>query len=304
MTKIDNQPDGSLRKDGFDLHVLSESHIYQDYEHAFTRGTGLPLTLRTPEMLNIVRHSKRQQNPFCALMANTNQVCAQCYALQCRLEEQAKLAPKTLKCFAGLCETAVPVRVGNKLIAFLQTGQVLVQRPDKLHFNKIAEQLIKWGADVDLKQVEEAYYNTRVLSPRQYDSLVRLLTIFAEHLASCANLLALEGDAGEPTAVVRARGYIRDHFGDELSLDKVAKVVNMSANYFSEKFKQATGMRFVEYVSRTRVEKARNLLQNPRLRVSEIAFDVGFQSLSQFNRAFKQVTGQSPREYRASFARA
>jgi AraC-like DNA-binding protein/ligand-binding sensor protein len=283
---------------------LSRSQVYRDYERAFVKGTGLPLRLHEPEMMEVIRYAQRQENPFCALMAKTNQSCAQCYALQCKLEQEAKLEPKTLKCFAGLCETAVPVRVGDKLIAFLQTGQILLQRPDKLHFNKIAATLIQWGAEVDLKKLEEAYFNTRVLTAKQYESLVKLLAIFADHLASCSNLLALEGEAAEPTAIARARGYIRDHFGDELSLAAVAKIVNMSASYFSEKFKEATGINFVEYVARTRVEKARNLLQNPNLRISEIAFDVGFQSLSQFNRAFKKVAGQSPRDYRASLAGA
>jgi AraC-like DNA-binding protein/ligand-binding sensor protein len=285
------------------LQALSVSQMYRDYERAFTKGTGLPLRLHEPEMMQVVRFAKEQQNPFCALMAKTNQSCAQCYALQCKLEQEAKLEPKTLKCFAGLCETAVPVRVGDKLIAFLQTGQILLQQPDKLHFKRIAAELIKWGAEVDLKKVEEAYFNTRVLTPEQYEALIRLLTIFAEHLASCANLLTLEGASAEPTAITRARGYIRDHFGDELSLAAVARIVNMSASYFSEKFKEATGLNFVEYVSRTRIEKARNLLQNPNLRISEIAFDVGFQSLSQFNRAFKAVTGQAPSEYRQSLSR-
>jgi AraC-like DNA-binding protein/ligand-binding sensor protein len=285
------------------LQALSESQMYRDYERAFTKGTGLPLRLHEPEMMQVVRFAKEQQNPFCALLAKTNQSCAKCYALQCKLEQEAKLEPKTLKCFAGLCETAVPVRVGDKLIAFLHTGQILLQRPDKLQFKRIAAELIKWGAEVDLKRVEEAYFNTRVLTAEQYESLVRLLTIFAEHLASCANLLALESAAAEPTAITRARGYIRDHFGDELSLATVAKIVNMSATYFSEKFKEATGLNFVEYVSRTRIEKARNLLQHPNLRISEIAFDVGFQSLSQFNRAFKSITGQPPGEYRQSLAR-
>jgi AraC-like DNA-binding protein/ligand-binding sensor protein len=285
------------------LQALSESQMYRDYERAFTKGTGLPLRLHEPELRQVVRFAKEQQNPFCALLAKTNQSCAQCYALQCKLEQEAKLEPKTLKCFAGLCETAVPVRVGDKLIAFLQTGQILLQRPDKLSFKRVAAELIKWGAEVDLKKVEEAYFNTRVLTPEQYEALVRLLTIFAEHLASCANLLALEGASAEPTAITRARGYIRDHFGDELSLAAVARIVNMSASYFSEKFKEATGLNFVEYVSRTRIEKARNLLQNPNLRISEIAFDVGFQSLSQFNRAFKSVTGQAPSKYRHSLSR-
>jgi AraC-like DNA-binding protein/ligand-binding sensor protein len=284
------------------LDRLSKSQIYRDYERAFTSGTGLPLTLRSPDALHVIRFARKQENPFCALMATPNQSCAQCYALQCKLEQEAQLQPKTLKCFAGLCETAVPVRVGDKLIAFLQTGQILVHHPDKASFNRIARTLIKWGADVDLKQVEEAYYNTRVLSPKQYESLIRLLTIFAGHLASCGNMLALEASGKEPTAITRARGYIRDHFADELSLGLVAKAVNMSANYLSEKFKQTTGMRFVEYVARSRIEKARYLLQNPKLRISEVAFDVGFQSLSQFNRVFKNVSGQAPREYRAALA--
>jgi AraC-like DNA-binding protein len=72
----------------------------------------------------------------------------------------------------------------------------------------------------------------------------------------------------------------------------------MSANYFSEKFKEVTGLNFIEFVARTRVEKARNLLQNPNLRVSEVAFEIGFQSLSQFNRTFKKIASRSPSEYR------
>ncbi len=283
--------------------ALSESQMYRDYADAFTRGTGLPLSLHAPESLQVVHHGRKEENPFCALMAKTNQSCACCYALQCKLEKEAQLAPKTLKCFAGLCETAVPVRVGDKLIAFLQTGQILLHRPGRAQFNKIAQQLIEWGAQVDLKRVEEAFFNTRVLKKDQYESLIRLLTIFAEHLASCGNALMLAHGHAEAPAIENARHHIHDHSGDELSLGTVARVVNMSASYFSEKFKQATGMNFVEYVARTRIEKARNLLQHPNLRISEIAFDVGFQSLSQFNRTFKKVTGQAPSEYRQLITR-
>jgi AraC-like DNA-binding protein len=63
-------------------------------------------------------------------------------------------------------------------------------------------------------------------------------------------------------------------------------------------FKKATGLNFTDYVSRIRVEKAKNLLLNRNLRVSEIAYEVGFQSLTHFNRVFKKVMGQSPTEYR------
>ncbi len=281
------------------LVALSESQVYRDYERAFTQGTGLPLRLQGPDMLSLVRFTKAQENPFCALMAKTNDSCAQCYSLQCAVEEAAQFQPKTLKCFAGLCETAVPVRVGENVIAFLHTGQVLLQRPDKVQFKRIAATLLKWGAEVDLKKLEEFYFNTRVLTLKQYDALIRLLNTFAEHLAACSSVLIIQAEQKDSPAITQARSYIRDHSDDELSLSAVAHVVNMSATYFSEKFKEMTGINFVEYVARTRVEKARNLLLNPNRRVCEVAFEVGFQSLSQFNRMFKKVVGEAPREYRA-----
>jgi AraC-like DNA-binding protein/ligand-binding sensor protein len=285
------------------VEVLSESQMYRDYERAFTEGIGLPLRLHGSDMRSVIRYAKGQENPFCALMAKTNQSCAQCYALQCELEE-AQFAPKTLKCFAGLCETAVPVRVGENVIAFLQTGQVLLQRPDKVHFNQIAAKLIRWGAEVDLKKLEEYYFNTRVLTPKQYEALIRLLNTFAEHLASCSRVLVLQGEQKESPAIARARSFIAEHADEELSLAAVARVVNMSATYFSGKFKEMTGINFVEYVARTRIAKAQNLLQNPHARISAVAFEVGFQSLSQFNRAFKKVAGESPRDYRSKLVTA
>ena len=103
----------------------------------------------------------------------------------------------------------------------------------------------------------------------------------------------------EPVAIWKARKFIEKHLREELSLKKVAKAVNMNANYLSESFKQVTGINFVEYVAHTRFATACDLLQNPRLRVSEIAFAAGFQSLSQFNRVFKKFSGKSPTQYRA-----
>lgn len=98
----------------------------------------------------------------------------------------------------------------------------------------------------------------------------------------------------------KARIFIREHSDEEISLTKVAKAVNISANHLSEKFKEVTGVNFVHYIAQTRTEKARELLQDQHLRISEIAFAVGFQSLSQFNRVFKKLTRQSPSQFRAA----
>ncbi|HYJ03767.1 MAG TPA: AraC family transcriptional regulator [Chthoniobacterales bacterium] len=107
-------------------------------------------------------------------------------------------------------------------------------------------------------------------------------------------------NGAEPVRIWKARNFIDEHVAEELSLTQVAKAAETSANYLSEKFKEAVGINFVKYVARARYEKAAGLLRDADLRVSEIAFAAGFQSLSQFNRVFKKFSGKSPTEYRAA----
>ncbi len=277
---------------------LKQSQIFRDYQQAFRETTGLPINLRPVEAFDLPHHHDPKENPFCALMAKSNHSCSACLQLQRKVEVEARLEPKTLKCFAGLCDSAVPIRVGENLIAFLQTGQVFLSKPDKAQFDKTARQLLKWGTEVDLKKLEEAYFQTRVVTRKQYDSILRLLTIFAQHLAAISNQLSVKKDSGETPAIARARVIIADHYDDDLGLEEVASAVNMSAFYFCKMFRKSTGMTFTDYLARVRVEKVRNLLLNPHKRISEAAFDAGFQSLSQFNRVFRRITGEAPTAYR------
>jgi AraC-like DNA-binding protein len=105
-------------------------------------------------------------------------------------------------------------------------------------------------------------------------------------------------DRAEPVEIWKARKLIEERSSEELPLTRIARSVNISANYLSEKFKQVTGTTFVSYLTHVRVERACRLLRDSNEHVSEIAFAVGFQSLSQFNRAFKKLTGKSPTSYR------
>jgi AraC-like DNA-binding protein len=137
------------------------------------------------------------------------------------------------------------------------------------------------------------------VSKKQYESILRLLTIFAQHLSTLSNQLSVKELAGEAPAVARARLFIAEHQGEEISLKDVSGAVNMSAFYFCKTFKKATGMTFTDYLARVRIEKVKNLLLNPHRRVSEAAYEAGFQSLSQFNRVFLRIVGEAPSAYRA-----
>ena len=276
---------------------LSASQIYNDYKKAFSRVSGLPLTLQPVDPLQPAMQS-HQENSLCTMLRRINNGCPFCLALQSELEHRAKLEPVNLCCFAGICQTAVPIRMGDQVIAFLKTGQVLLRQPNKETFSKIAQQLLKWVAKVDLNSIEHAYFQSKVLDQNQYKAFVQLLSIFAKHLGAISNSIAIKESFLEPEVIQSAKGYISDHYYEHLTLAQISRAVNMSVRYFCKTFKRYSGMTFTGYLSRLRVEQAKILLLDPHKHISEVAFEVGFESLSQFNRSFKRITGKTPTEYR------
>jgi len=286
------------------VEILTHSKIYQDYERAFTDATGMPVSLRPVESWQLPHRGKKSENIFCSMMAQRSGSCAACLRMQEQLSQTAKEEAQTLTCFAGMSDTAIPVKLGENLIGFLQTGQVFRRKPTEAQFSRVSKQLEEWGLEVGTGDLHDAFFSTRVLTRRQHDAMVTLLRIFALHLSSVSNQVLVRQQNAEPPMITRAKEFITKNQGDALSLGQVAKAVNTSTFYFCKMFKKATGLNFTDYVSRTRIEKAKNLLLNPNLRVSEIAFEVGFQSLTHFNRVFKKIVGESPTEYRGEVASA
>jgi AraC-like DNA-binding protein/ligand-binding sensor protein len=282
---------------GVAMH-LQRSEIFREYQKAFETTTGLPLALRPAGSFRSPLHESKQANPFCALLAANNQACAACLRLQQRMETEAATEPRTLQCFAGFAESAVPVRLGAQLLGHLQTGQVLFHAPSKSGFKAISRQLAAWKSRVDLARLEAAYFSTRVVARKQYDAVVRLVGIFAQQLATVSNRVMVMEANTEIPAVTKARAYIAANHTNEISLTEVARAVNMSSFYFCKIFRKATGLTFTDYVARVRVETVQQLLLNPHTRVSEAAYAAGFQSLSQFNRVFHRLAGESPTIYR------
>ena len=285
------------------VEKLTRSAIYRDYGRAFSAVTGMPVALRPVEYWGMALHGAPNESPFCALMARSNRVCAACLEVQRKLTEKTGDRSRTVTCFAGLSDSAVPIRVGDQLIGFLQTGQVLLKQPDKFRFDRAAKQLVNWGVDVDLSKAREAYFHTKVLTKKQYRAMLRLLEIFGRHLSILSNQLAVESSTTEPLAVARAKQFIARNQDNAICLATVAKAVNTSTFHFCKLFKRATGLTFTDYLARVRIEKAKTLLVDRNRRISEVAYDVGFQSLTHFNRVFRKIVRQSPTSYRRSISK-
>ena len=291
-----NEP---INKPGVDvLHPLENPGPIQEYANAFTVASGLPLDLdlgRGPKPLRTC------DNPFCKLMARINPACKECLDTQAQLRRLAQPGPRTVKCFAGLCETAVPLATGTGEQAFLNTGHVFLSPPRAKNFEKVSDHLSKIGVKFNVNHAKKAWLAGRVMSPETYDAFVKLLELFARHVPNCAgSTTPIPADPPKlPPLMEKARSYILAHLSEELPLRHVAHLVNFSPNHFCRRFKAATGLSFTEFLAQSRVDHAKHMLRtDPSARISEVAYASGFQSISRFNRVFRQHLGVSPREYR------
>lgn len=280
------------------IEMLLRSRLFRDYENVFTKATGLPLALRPLEFWQLEHHDKTNENRFCALLAQRPATLAVCLQSHADIVQHTGVTARTETCPFGLTETAVPVRLGNETIGFLRIGQVLRRSAIQSDKTRAAKKLKECGVPFT-GGIRKAWETTPIIPKDRYSATVRLLTFFAEQLSALINQIVLEQQNAEPPLVRKAREYITQHKMEPLSLAAVAQASGASVFHFCKVFKKSTGLTFTDYVARVRLEDAKTQLLNPSRRISEVAYDVGFQSLTQFNRTFKRIFGQSPTEFRA-----
>ena len=279
------------------IDTLRDSRLFRDYENVFTKATGLALALRPLEYWPLEHHLKTNENRFCAMLEERPATLAVCLQSHAEIIRHTGIMPRTETCPFGLTETAVPVQLGQETIGFLRIGQVLRRSAIQSDKARAASKLAECGVPF-AGGIREAWETTPIIPKERYNAIVRLLTFFAEQLSALSNQIVMEKHNTEPPLVQKAREYIAINKNGPLSLRVVAKASGADRFHLCKVFKKSTGLTLTDYVVRVRVEDARTQLLNPSRRVSEVAYDVGFQSLTQFNRMFKRVFGQSPTEFR------
>jgi AraC-like DNA-binding protein len=309
IVKIDSNPAPRRRAETVraESRALSNSHlieklttatVFREFRRAFEAATDLPLTLRGVEGWQLAHRHSRHQHGFCALLYQTNRSRSACLQLQQRVCGGVNGKPCTMSYPFGIIETAVGVKIGPEIVAYLQTGQVFFKPPTPQQTSRALQQVQEWELPVDAREATRLYHETPVVTRSKYEAWVRLLQFFADQLGATANQIVLQHQTAEPAHITRARQFIEGHYQEDVSLSATAQQVGLSTFYLCKQFRIATGVSFTQYVSRLRVEQAKQLLPNLNHRISEIAFTVGCQSLSNFNRIFKSITGASPTEYR------
>ena len=107
----------------------------------------------------------------------------------------------------------------------------------------------------------------------------------------------LKKDTKESPYITEALEYIKTHFKKNINMAMVANQVSVNYTWFSEKFKEHTGVNFNEYLKRLRIEEAKNLLEKGTFKVYEVAERCGFSDVKYFMKIFREETGMSPTEW-------
>ena len=160
---------------------------------------------------------------FCRIIAGQNRPCSDCLRLQEKLCRNATKAPKAVQCAYGMVEIAVPLRLGSRTIGFLRAGQALRNSPDDKAVKEMSRRLALAAPKCDLETAREMFVKTQVLSQRQAESIKRLLSIFAEHLAMKSNLMVIREANTEPLAVTRTKQFVEANYGNDISLADAAR---------------------------------------------------------------------------------
>jgi AraC-like DNA-binding protein/ligand-binding sensor protein len=281
---------------------LRKLPVIDFYEASFRKATGIPIMVVAPGVPVQRLGLGLDENAFCRLVAGSPAGCEACHEAQVKALAGAaqRRGPHQIACFAGLTDVAVPVIVGEIHIATMLSGQVLRREPTERDFAMIIQMVGRGNDRQWQKEARKAYFATPVVTTDRLQAIVQLLGMFADYLGEYATRQAVARSPAEPAAVTKAKEYVGAHLDGAIGLEQVVQHVGVSRFYFCKLFKKATGMTLTEYVSRVRLEKAKALLVDPSVRISEVAFAAGFGSIPQFNSVFKRYVGVAPTEYRES----
>lgn len=212
-----------------------------------------------------------------------------------------------------------------------ETEQALLQsigRRDRQESQKLLNELlgaILFAGGSDLEQVKTRVYELLVLISRTavregaearhaldqnhayrreidtFDSVEGLCLWLSRVTEEFVEELFEFGDAKHANIIHRCTQHIGTHYNENITLEETARMVYLSPTHLGRIFKQETGVSFSEYVNRVRVNKAKHLLRDRELLMTDISLMVGYKDQSYFTKVFKRLTGVVPKVYRENY---
>ncbi|MBE1444462.1 AraC family transcriptional regulator [Paenibacillus sp. OAS669] len=147
-----------------------------------------------------------------------------------------------------------------------------------------------------LFQMKKEYMDTMLPGRAEFfEALLVQLLLYTSRICMESDQITPKPMDGKMTEII---GYCNEHYRKPLTLESVSSRFFISPYYFSRLFKRTTGFHFPEYINTLRIREAQRILREDHGKMIEVAEQVGYSSITHFNRTFKQVTGMAPMTYK------
>lgn len=225
---------------------------------------------------------------FCCAVSGNPELDVHCKESNRRAFEECRRRNDVYiyKCHAGLTEAAMPLKDGSRIIGYVMFGQI-TDIKDKSELNEFTE------------KINEKYNLSCTASGIRYRNKKQIAAA-ASLLEICTNYILLkEMVAVQNTFVTeKAKEYIETHLSEDIRIQDICASANVSRTQLYESFSRDTGTGISAYIRKRRLTRARELLQNTGISVSETADIVGFADYNYFSRVYKKEFGISPHKTR------
>jgi len=186
------------------------------------------------------------------------------------------------------------VRVLLKEFIHNNRERLFMNNKDKLNINMIS---IYFAAIVDsvLEERKEEFNILSILAARDIEDLLKIIhNTFEQYYNSFSKSCA----GHKKKMIEEVKKYIDENYSEHITLDTLSQILYINPSYLSRLFSEIEKCGFSEYLSKVRIEKAKQYLTSRKYKVNEISEKVGYRSVKHFLRMFRKFEGMTPSEYR------
>jgi AraC-like DNA-binding protein len=271
------------------MQIVYNVEYIKKIQKDFYNSTGININFLDEKMNSLCQDING--NSYCSIIHTNSTGIKRCFQSDRILLEKCKESGQmeVHTCHAGLIDVALPIKFENHIVGFVILGQM---KGNEEFSNTVGKSLSYLGKE-KLEEIKLVYKTVPTFNKERIKSIVNIAVMVAKYIMQ-ENMVTVKHDA----ILEKILTYIDSNIEKNINVSDLIKVSNISKSSLYGLFNRYYNCSVCEYIKNRKIEKAKSLLMNTDLSVSEISAKLGFSTLSYFSKTFKRINGVSPQKYK------